>query len=158
MNVNEELKTICGEIFQLLTDDFSLEEFKNKIRAALPNDEEGAEELALWWSLASKGEQKAFVHLLVGDDWDWDNACYGAEQAQSTGAYCDGDLSAAYGNLGVYFARKYGVVQCLEKKFGCFDYEKFGSAQEDLHHGRIVASTVVGEWLIFDDEIEHCIS
>ena len=158
MNVKEEIKTICSEIFRLLSDDFLLKEVKEKIRAALPNDEEGVDKLAEWWSLASKGEQKAFVHLLVGDGRDWDNACYGAEGAKCTGARCDGDLDEAYENFGRYLARKYGVDKCLKDPINGFDYGKFGSIQEDLHRGRAVASAVVGEWLIFDDGIEDCIS
>lgn len=158
MDVNKELKTICSEIFRLLSDDFLLKEVKEKIRTALPNDEEGMDKLAEWWSLASKGEQKAFVHLLVGDGRDWRDACYGTEGAKCTGARCDGDLDEAYKNFGRYFARKYGVDKCLNDPINGFDYGKFGSIQEDWHRGRAVASAVVGEWLIFDDEIEHCIS
>ena len=67
MDANKELKTICSESFRLLSDDFLLKEVKEKIRTALPNDEEGVDKLAEWWSIVSKVEQKAFVHLLVGD-------------------------------------------------------------------------------------------
>lgn len=158
MDANKELKTTYSEISRLLSDDFLLKEVKEKIRTALPNDEEGVDKLAEWWSLASKGEQKAFVHLLVGDGWDWDNACYGAEGAKCTGARCDGDLDEAYKNFGRYFARKYGVDKCLNDPVNGFDYGKFGLIQEDLHCGSAVASAVVGEWLIFDDGIEDCIS
>jgi len=158
MDVNEEHKMICGEIFRLLSDDFFLKEVKDKIWTALRLDEDEYETFAEWWSIASKGEQKAFVHLLVGDRWDWNNACYGAVGAQCTGARCDGELDEAYKNFGRYFARKYGVDKCLKDPINGFDYGKFGSIQEDLHRGRAVASAVVGEWLIFDYEIEHCIS
>lgn len=157
MNINEELETICGEIFRLLSDDFLLEEVKDKIREALRLDEDECETFAKWWSLASKGEQKAFVHLLVGDGRDWRDACREAEGARCTGARCDGDLGEAYENFGRYFARKYGVDKCLKDSDG-FDYGKFGRIQEDLHQGRAVASAVVGERLIFDDETEDCIS
>lgn len=158
MDANKELKTIYNEIFRLLSDDFLLKEVKEKIRTALRLDETERDTFAEWWNLASKGEQKAFVHLLVGDGWDWRDAYYGAERAQCTGARCDGDLDEAYKNFGRYFARKYGVDKCLRDLDDGFNYGKFGSIQEDLHHGRAVASTVVGEWLIFDYEIEHCIS
>ena len=158
MNVKEEIKTICSEIFRLLSDDFLLKEVKEKIRTALRLDEDEYKTFEAWWSLASKGEQKAFVHLLVGDGRDWRDACYGAERARCTGARCDGDLDEAYKNLGRYFARKYGVDKCFKDTIDGFDYGKFGSIQEDLHRGRAIASAVVGEWLIFDDEIEHCIS
>ena len=158
MDVNNEYKIICSEIFRLLSDDFLLKEVKDKIRAALRLDEDEYERFAEWWSVVSKGEQKAFVHLLVGDGRDWDDACRGALDAQCTGARCDGDLDEAYKNFGRYFARKYGVDKCLKDPFNGFDYGKFGLIQEDLHRGRAVASAVVGEWLIFDDEIEHCIS
>ena len=100
----------------------------------------------------------AFVHLLVGDGRNWRDACYGAERARCTEARCDGDLDEAYKNFGRYFARKYGVDKCLKDPINGFDYGKFGSIQEDLHRGRAVASAVVGEWLIFDDGIEDCIS
>lgn len=158
MDVNNEYKIICNEIFRLLSDDFLLKEVKDKIRAALRLDEDEYERFAEWWSVVSKGEQKAFVHLLVGDGWDWDNACRGALDAQCTGARCDGELDEAYKNFGRYFARKYGVDKCLNDPINGFDYGKFGLIQEDLHHGSVVASAVVGEWLIFDDTIEHCIS
>lgn len=158
MNVNKELETICGEIFRLLSDDFLLKEVKEKIRTALRLDEDEYETFAEWWSVVSKGEQKAFVHLLVGNGRDWIDACNGADCAVCTGARCDGDLDEAYKNFGRYFARKYGVDKCLKDPIDGFDYGKFGSIQEDLHHGRAVASAVVGEWLIFDNEIEHCIS
>lgn len=166
MNVNEELETICGEIFRLPSDDFLLKEVKEKIRTALREhcdylcnfyNKEECERFIAWWSVASKGEQKAFVHRLVGDGRDWRNACCDADGAQCTGARCDGGLGEAYENFGRYFARKLGVDKCLKYSDG-FDYEKFGSLQEDLHRGRAVASAVVGEWLIFDDETEHCIS
>lgn len=158
MDVNNELKIICGEIFRLLSDDFLLKEVKEKIRTALRLDETERDTFAEWWSLASKGEQKAFVHLLVGDGWDWRDAYYGAERAQCTGARCDGGLDESYENFGRYFARKYGVDKCFKDTNNGFDYGKFGSIQEDLYCGRAVASAVVGEWLIFDDEIEDCIS
>ena len=158
MNVNEERKTICSEIFRLLSDDFLVKGVKDKIRTALCSDEEDFENFAQWWSLASKGEQKAFVHLFVGDGWDCCNACYGATDAECTGARCDGDLNEAYENFGRYFARKYGVDKCFKDPVSGFDYGKFGSLQEDLHHGSAVASAVVGEWLILEDEIEYCIS
>ena len=158
MDANKELKTICSEIFRLLSDDFLLKEVKEKIRTALRFDEDEFEKFAQWWSIVSKGEQKAFVHLLVGEGRDWRDACYGAEGAQCTGARYDGDLDEAYKNFGRYFARKYGVDKCLKDSINGFDYGKFGSIQEDLHCGSAIASTVVGEWIIFDDGIEHCIS
>lgn len=158
MNVNEERKIICREIFQMLSDDFLLKEVKDGIWEEFCGDDEGFEDFAEWWSLASKGEQKAFVHRLVGDGRDWRGACCEAEGARCTRARCDGDLGEAYENFGRYFARKYGVDKCLKDSVDGFDYGKFGSLQEDLHRGRAVASAVVGEWLIFDDETEHCIS
>ncbi len=157
MDVNKELKTIYSEIFRFLSGDFLLKEVKDKIRTALCSDEEEFENFAQWWSLASKGEQKAFVHLFVGDGWDCRNACYGATGAECTGARCDGDLNEAYENFGRYFARKYGVDKCFKDPVSGFDYGKFGSLQEDLHHGSAVASAVVGEWLILENEIKHCI-
>ena len=75
MDVNKELKTICSEIFRFLSDDFLLKEVKEKIRTALRFDEDEFERFAQWWSIVSKGEQKAFVHLLVGDGRDWRDAC-----------------------------------------------------------------------------------
>lgn len=158
MDVNNEYKIICNEIFRLLSDDFLLKEVKDKIRAALRLDEDEYETFAEWWSVVSKGEQKAFVHLFVGDGWNLDNACRGALGAQCTGARCDGELDEAYKNFGRHFARKYGVDKCLKDPNDGFDYGKFGLIQEDLHRGSAVASAVVGEWLIFDDKIEHCIS
>lgn len=166
MNVNEELETICGEIFRLLSDDFLLKEVKEKIRTALREhcdylcnfyNKEECERFIAWWSVASKGEQKAFVHLLVNDGRDCGDARYGAEYAQCTGARCVGDREETYRNFGRYIARKLGVDKCLKDSDG-FDYGEFGRIQEDLHQGRAVASAVVGERFIFDDETEYCIS
>ena len=141
-----------------MSDDFLLKEVKDKVRAALRLDEDECETFAEWWSFASKGEQKAFVHRLVGDGRDWRSACCEAEGARYTGARCDGDLGETYENFGRYFARKLGVDKCLKDPIDGFDYGKFGSLQEDLHRGRAVASAVVGEWLIFDDEEQNYIS
>ncbi len=48
MDVNNEYKIICGEIFRLLSDDFLLKEVKDKIRAALRLDEDERETFAEW--------------------------------------------------------------------------------------------------------------
>lgn len=62
-------------------------------------------------------------------------------------------------NASRYFARKLGVDKCLKDPCVEFDYEKFGVEQEGLHYyGLVVASKVVGEWIILDDEIGDCIS
>lgn len=158
MNVNREYKQLCGEVFRILSDESLLECVKDEIREAIPTDENDFDELLLWRSLASKGEQKAFVCLLVGDGRDWRDACRGATGARRAGASCGGDLGKGYENFGRYVARKQHVYECLKDPDDGFDYGKFGSLQEDLHRGKAVASAVVGERLIFDDEIEDCIS
>ena len=105
----------------------------------------------------------------LGDEWlksfifayqefgnDFYDAVDLANEIVWTGAEYNGeDQNKSYENIGEYFAREFGFVDCLnepEKLRGTLRLADFGRAQEKHLGTRLQASVTFGEWLLVNNE------
>jgi hypothetical protein len=99
---------------------------------------------------------KAFIYAYqeIGNNFydavDW------ANEIVWTGVKFDGeDQDKSYENIGEYFAREYGYVDCLnepEKLRETLRLADFGRAQEKRLGTQLQASVTFGEWLLVENE------
>lgn len=95
-----------------------------------------------------------FAYQEIGNDFydavDW------ANEIVWTGVKFDAeDHDKSYENIGEYFAREYGFVDCLnepEKLREMLRLADFGRAQEKRLGTRLQASVTFGEWLLVNNE------
>ena len=105
----------------------------------------------------------------LGDEWlksfifayqefgnDFYDAVDLANEIVWTGAEYNGeDQNKSYENIGEYFAREFGFVDCLnepEKLRETLRLADFGRAQEKRLGTRLQASVTFGEWLLVNNE------
>lgn len=112
---------------------------------------------ALFQSWKESGDEwlKSFIFAYqeIGNDFydavDW------ADKIVWTGVKFDAeDYDKSYENIGEYFARKFGFVDCLnepEKLRETLRLADFGRAREERWGTQLQASVTFGEWLLIED-------
>ena len=114
---------------------------------------------ALFINWEERGDEwfKAFIYAYqeIGFDMLYD-AIDLANEIVWTGVKFDAeDHDKSYENIGEYFAREYGYVDCLnepEKLRETLRLADFGRAQEKRFGTRLQASVTFGEWLLVNIE------
>ena len=95
---------------------------------------------------------KSFIYAYQENDANFYDAVDRAYEIVWTGAEYNGeDQNKSYENIGEYFAREYGYVDCLnepEKLRETLRLGDFGRAQEKRWGMRLQASVTFGEWLL----------
>lgn len=99
---------------------------------------------------------KSFIYAYQEIGNDFYDAVDLANEIVWTGAEYNGeDQEKSYENIGEYFAREYGFVDCLnepEKLRETLRLADFGRAQEKRLGTRLQASATFGEWLLVNNE------
>lgn len=99
---------------------------------------------------------KAFIYAYQENGIDFNNANELANKVVWTGVKFNGEeQEKSYENIGEYFAREYGFVDCLnepEKLRETLRLADFGRAQEKRLGTRLQASVTFGEWLLVEEE------
>lgn len=109
-----------------------------------------------YWEERGDEWLKAFIYTYQENGGSFYNASDLANEIVWTGVKFDGeDQDKSYENIGEYFARKYGVADCLnepEKLRETLRLADFGRAQEKRLGTRLQASVTFGEWLLVKNE------
>lgn len=111
----------------------------------------------LFQSWEERGDEwlKAFIFAYQEIGNGFYDATDLADEIVWTGVKFDGeDQEKSYENIGEYFAREYGFVDCLnepEKLRETLRLADFGRAQEKRLGTRLQASVTFGEWLLIEN-------
>ncbi len=109
-----------------------------------------------YWEERGDEWLKSFIYSYQENDVVFYNAVDLADEIVWTGVKFDcEDQDKSYENIGEYFARKYGFVDCLnepKKLRETVRLADFGRAQEKRWGTRLQASVTFGEWLLIENE------
>lgn len=142
-DVVDDYKSLCRNE-PLLTELMKIPSRPVQVKALLQN----------WGELGDEW-LKSFIYAYQEIGSLFYNAVDWANEIVWTGAEFDiEDHDKSYENIGEYYARKYGFVDCLnepEKLRETLRLADFGRAQEKRLGGRLQASVSFGEWLLIED-------